>query len=89
MISDESVAITVTLQVKPDVYTELENTSHMQYWSFRSFVSGSEALITGAAVESIIVKYVIANAKDASFPTAWPGTTICNSWGGMSATRRW
>ena len=86
MISDKkSAAIIVTLRIKPDVYTELEKTSHMQYWSFRSFISGSEALITGAAVESIIVKYVIANAKDASFPTAWPGTTIYYTTGSLES----
>jgi murein tripeptide amidase MpaA len=84
MMSDKSVAITVTLRIKPDVYTELEKTSHMQYWSFRSFVTGSEALITGS-FESIIVKYVIANAKDVSFPTAWPGTTICYTSGSLES----
>jgi len=36
---------TVTLHVKPDVYTELEKIAHMQYFSFRTFVSGLNTTI--------------------------------------------
>lgn len=81
MISNKSSEITIKLRIKPDEYTELEKTAHMQYWSFRSFVSCG-ALAIGE-IKSITVKYVILNANAVSFPTAWPGTTICYTNGSL------
>lgn len=48
----------------------------MQYFSFRSFVSGLHCN-SGDDFESITVRYEILNAHAVSFPYAWPGTTIC------------
>ncbi|KAL3804518.1 hypothetical protein HJC23_002557 [Cyclotella cryptica] len=76
---------TVSLQVRPDVYTELEKVSHMQYFSFRSFVSGLQSN-KGDAFESITVRYEIVNAHAVSFPYAWPGTTICYTTGSLEPT---
>lgn len=47
--------IDIVLHIKPDVYTVLEKIGHMQYFSFRSTVSGLE----GASKK---VKYIIENA---------------------------
>ncbi|KAL7543115.1 hypothetical protein ACHAXR_012414 [Thalassiosira sp. AJA248-18] len=38
---------TVKVHVQPDVYTELEKIAHMQYFSFRSFVSGLHSSSSG------------------------------------------
>jgi murein tripeptide amidase MpaA len=72
--SNSLAKATVTLRIRPDVYTDLEKISHMQYFSFRSFVSG-----LGEEVKVISVQYIIENASDVSYPEAWPGTTICHS----------
>lgn len=50
-------------------YCELEKIAHCQYFCFRSTVSG--------LTDKQNVKYSIVNAGEASFPTAWPGTTVC------------
>ena len=46
--------IDVILHIKPDVYTVLEKIGHMQYFSFRSTISGLES--------NQKVKYVLENA---------------------------
>ena len=33
----------------------------------------------GPIVESIVVRYVIANACEVFFPDAWPGSSVCNT----------
>ena len=64
---------TVIVRIKPDVYTELEHINHMQYFSFRTTVSGLEE------DTSIQISYEIENASKVSYPEAWPGTTVCYS----------
>ena len=68
-----------------DVYTELEKIAHMQYFSFRSFVSGLRAdsaegddvnEYDAGTIKLLNVQYVVANAQSVSYPDAWPGTTI-------------
>eukprot|EP00934_Nitzschia_sp_Nitz4_P005615 Nitzschia sp. Nitz4//scaffold5_size260463//223836//225230//NITZ4_001020-RA/size260463-processed-gene-0.145-mRNA-1//-1//CDS//3329555454//5605//frame0 len=66
-------AVDVILHIKPDVYTELEKIGHMQYFSFRSAISGLEK---GATLK---VHYVLENAEAVSFPEAWTGSTVCYS----------
>lgn len=51
--------IDIILHIKPDVYTVLEKIGHMQYFSFRSTISGLESDQT--------VKYVLENAGMQSF----------------------
>ena len=53
----------VYLKIKEDPYTELEQTNHMQYFSFRSRVN---------AEKDQRLTYVIQNAGDCSFPSGWP-----------------
>jgi hypothetical protein len=65
----------VIVRIRPDVYTELEEMHHMQYFSFASTVVSGIGDEDGA--DSVTVRYVIANASDASYPEAWPGTTVC------------
>lgn len=77
----QTAECTITLQIKPDVFTESENAHHMQYFAFRTFVSG----ISSDDMQTIKVKYEIANARDVSFPYAWPGTTICYTTKSMEA----
>lgn len=60
--------IDCVLQIKPDVYTELEHIAHMQYFSFRVTVSKLK--------EPQTINYVIENADQASYPEAWSGTTV-------------
>jgi murein tripeptide amidase MpaA len=67
--SDPDV-LEVFIDIKPDVYTELEDIQHMQWWSFRVFVSGIEGGVQR-------IKYVLRNAEDVSYPEAWTGTTVC------------
>ncbi|CAJ1958662.1 unnamed protein product [Cylindrotheca closterium] len=63
--------VDIILHIKPDVYTVLEKIGHMQYFSFRSTISGLDG--------SQKVRYVLENAEAVSYPDAWPGTTICYS----------
>ena len=74
----------VTVRIKPDVYTELEKINHMQYFSFRSTISGLEAeneeqQQQQQQLSSVQVTYVIENASKVSYPVAWDGTTVCYS----------
>ena len=62
-------AITVKLDIKPDVYTHLERIAHCQYFSFRVTVSNLPA-------SAMDITYVIVNAANASYPVAWQGTTV-------------
>ena len=67
---NDSSTIDVLLQIRPDVYTELEEIVHMQYFSFRSTMSGLEK------GSQQTIKYILANAHRVSYPQAWPGTTV-------------
>ena len=60
--------VNIILHIKPDVYTELEKIGHMQYFSFRSTISGLDG--------SQRVKYTLENAEAVSYPEAWPGSTV-------------
>jgi hypothetical protein len=73
IVSGRTAKCTVKLNVTPDVYTEFEKIAHMQYFSFRTFVSGLED------IKLFTVTYVINNADKVSYPEAWPGTTICQT----------
>jgi hypothetical protein len=68
----------------PDIHTELENVGHMQYFCFRSFVSGLVPVPSSAA--SVVVTYVISNAADVSFPDAWPGSSVCYNVRGLDSS---
>jgi murein tripeptide amidase MpaA len=57
----------VKLNIKPDPLTELEEKSHLQYFSFRSTVS---------ADADHQVEYVIDNAGAASYAQAWDESTV-------------
>lgn len=59
----------VLLNIKPDKYTELEKTSHLQYFAFRSVCGSSDDEI----------EYVIQNAKDCSYAKAWDESTVFHS----------
>jgi murein tripeptide amidase MpaA len=66
--------VTVRLRIKPDVYTELERTAHLQYFCFKSVLSTTES----TAEESdkpVTVRYVIENAGQVSYPQAWWGSS--------------
>jgi hypothetical protein len=63
--------IDVIVKIKPDVYTELEEISPMQYFSFRATIGELDGLQK--------VNYIIDNAEDVSYPEAWTGTTVCYS----------
>lgn len=69
--SNPDSVIDVIVRIRPDVYTELENIVHMQYFSFRVLIGG----MTKKGIQK--VKYVVENAHAASFPDAWKGATVC------------
>ena len=62
----------VQLRVRPDVYTELEKKAHGQWFHFKASNLSDGAAAGGAPP----TKFVVANAKQCSFPDAWPGTTV-------------
>ena len=64
--SDSDTGV-VLLKVKPDPFTELEKVRHMQYFSFRSRMQEDERKT---------LNYVIENAGECSYPSAWPGSTV-------------
>jgi len=59
----------VNLEIKDDVFTELEACNHKQWFYFKS-------AFRKPLTEPTSLTYSIVNAGKASFPTAWPGTTI-------------
>mmetsp|Transcript_25090 Transcript_25090/g.60370 ORF Transcript_25090/g.60370 Transcript_25090/m.60370 type:complete len:525 (-) Transcript_25090:32-1606(-) len=81
IISGRTAKLTVTVHVKPDVYTDLEQIAHMQYFSFRAFVSGLHSNSNNGegeddSIKLLTVQYVVSNAHSVSYPDAWPNTTI-------------
>lgn len=65
--------LTVYVDIRKDPFTQLENVHHSQYFSFRSCVQN---LDRDETLQTCTVRYVLANAKDVSFPAAWEGSTI-------------
>lgn len=61
--------MTVYVDIIKDPYTEFEKMYHSQYFSFRSSIKGLDA------EKETCVKYVLANAGEASYPVAWEGST--------------
>lgn len=59
----------VQLNIRPDPFTELEQKTHKQWFSFRSSAHSSAA----------VVRYEIVNAGSCSYPSAWPGSEVCVS----------
>ena len=68
---DPSV-IDVVVHIKPDVFTELEDIAHMQYFCFRVTLGGLDT----KSGEEQKVNYILANAENASYPEAWTGSTV-------------
>jgi len=62
--------IDVVVHIKPDVYTELEEIAHMQYFAFRVTLGGLEL------GQQQKINYIIDNANAASYPEAWTGSTV-------------
>ena len=67
--TDEGATTTVRLNIKKDPYTELEETYHFQYFSFRSLCNSNDGT-------QPVVRYVIENAGDASYAKAWEESTV-------------
>jgi len=74
--ADDAQVIELVLQVKPDVYTELEKTAHLQYFCFG--VSVDLDLDDDEEKQRCKqkVKFVIANAEHTSYCEAWSGFTV-------------
>jgi hypothetical protein len=71
--------IDAIIAIRPDVHSKLEDKTFMQWFSFRS--------CPGCDNKCQRVRYVISNATSASYPKAWPGTTICFSYDSVSWQR--
>ena len=67
------------MAIRPDVYSKLEDKTFMQWFSFRCSPAADSA--------SQRVRYTISNAASASYPKAWPGTTVCYSTDAISWQR--
>lgn len=70
--------VIVHVKIKKDPFTDLENKSHFQSFSFRSCINFNSPAIRGifSGKESIKVKYVVDNAHEASYAEAWNGASI-------------
>lgn len=85
-VNDPDNILDVFVRIRPDVYTELENMIHMQYFCFRVVINGlvkenTNGNNNGAGKKTKQrIKYVIENAHAVSFPDAWTGTTIFYSY---------
>ena len=73
-----------------DVYTDLEKIAHMQFFSFRAFVSGLHSKGDGGtcgeldnSIDLLSVEYIVDNAQAVSYPKAWSGTTVCYTSGSL------
>jgi len=64
----------IKLKIRPDPFTELEQKSHLQYFSFRALVQLSSTLPSPRKIT-----YQIINAGQASYAVAWPGSTVFTS----------
>lgn len=80
--TEESESTTVLLKIKPDPYTEFEQTNHFQYFSFRATVSpefNTNNTPENDDTKETQVTYKIINAGEASYAIAWKGATTCYS----------
>jgi len=70
--------VIVHVKIKTDPFTDLENKSHFQSFSFRSSVNFNSPAIRGifSGKRSIKVKYIVDNAHEASYADAWNGASI-------------
>lgn len=68
----EDGCIEALVSIRPDVHSKLEDKTFMQWFSFRSNPSSDSKCQR--------VRYVLNNASSASYPKAWPGTTVCFSY---------
>jgi murein tripeptide amidase MpaA len=81
--------LTVYVDIRKDPFTQLENVQHSQYFNFRSCIQNMDN--NDAALNTRLVKYVLSNAGDVSFPAAWEGSTIfysSNPWEPSSWRRK-
>lgn len=90
-VEQQGEKVIVSLRIKPDPYTELERTKHMQHFAFRSTVRGpwnqpfpldrssAEPTVPTETRPTLLVEYVIENAGDASYAQAWDESTVCYS----------
>lgn len=79
IVQDESLT-EVHIEIQPDVYTELEDIQHMQYFSFRVIVKCSKP---------VNIKYVLCNASKVSYPEAWRGSTVMYNDTNRTDTNAW
>lgn len=76
--------IDVQLQINPDIYTELEQTNHFQYFSFRSVYQPSSLVVSATqpsddCQQKTVVNYRIINAGHASYSNAFYNYTVFSS----------
>jgi Predicted carboxypeptidase len=74
--------------MRKDPFTQLENVQHSQYFNFRSCIQNMD---NDETLNTRLVKYVLSNAGDVSFPGAWEGSTIfysINPWDPSSWRRK-
>jgi hypothetical protein len=63
--------IEAVVAIRPDVHSQLEDKTFMQWFSFRCSPNSDNKCQR--------VRYMISNAASASYPKAWTGTTVCFS----------
>mgnify|MGYP000066258416 CR=1 FL=1 len=81
---NDPTMLDVIVHIPPDVYTELEQIAHRQYFAFRVTIGGLNLTTSDTQSEDDTeeqkVRYVIANASEVSYPEAWTGTTVFYSY---------
>jgi murein tripeptide amidase MpaA len=70
--------VIVKVNIKADPFTDLEQKSHFQSFSFKSTLNLNSPAVRGifSDKKSIKVKYIIDNAGEASYANAWNGASI-------------
>jgi len=72
---EDQCDVHVAVRIKPDPYTLLENKQHFQYFSFRAALNAHSPTMRGlfSGKKSIKVKYIVENAGEASYASAFEG----------------
>jgi hypothetical protein len=78
----------VNLLIDQDPYTSLEDTIHSQWFYFKSALLDSSLGGPADSSAEITVDYVITNANDVAFASAWPGSSVCVSTNGQKSYER-
>ena len=87
-VQHSQTTATVNLLIDQDAYTVFEDTVHSQWFYFKSTLLDSSLGGPTDPTKHITVDYVITNANNVAFPSAWPGSSVCVSTNGQKSYER-